>query len=265
MAEPAGGAVRAIMLAAGIGARLGAGEGHPPKALIEFGGKSLLQRHIEILRAAGIGELVVVTGYRADLIAAEIAGAGAAGFARTVLNPDYREGSIVSLWAARKALVEGGDVLLMDADVLYDHRMIDRLMSTPHANCFLLDRDFEPGDEPVKICVRGGRVVDFEKRVEGEHDLRGESVGFFRFSPEIAIRLAAAAEADIASDAASDATSVRRNRMYELAIRDILLDSPPDTFGYEDVTGLPWIEIDFAEDVERARGDVLPRLEEIAP
>ncbi len=257
MAEPAGGAVRAIILAAGIGARLGGGDGHPPKALLEFGGKSLLQRHIEILRAAGIGEIVVVTGYRADLITAEIARAGAAGFARAILNPDYREGSIVSLWAAREALVEGGDVLLMDADVLYDHRMIDRLISTPHANCFLLDRDFEPGDEPVKVCVRGGSIVDFEKRVEGEHDLRGESVGFFRFSPEIAIRLVAAAEADIASG--------RRQRMYEHAIRDILLDSPPGTFGYEDVTGLPWIEIDFAEDVERARGDVLPQLEETAP
>ena len=245
------------MLAAGIGTRLDAGDGHPPKALLEFGGKSLLHRHIEILRAAGIGELVIVTGYRADLIAAEIERAGAAGFARTVPNPDYREGSIVSLWAARNALVEGGDVLLMDADVLYDHRMIDRLMSSPHANCFLLDRDFEPGDEPVKICVRAGGIVDFEKRVEGEHDLRGESVGFFRFSAEIAARLAAAAEADAASG--------RRERMYEHAIRDVLLNSPPGTFGYEDVTGLPWIEIDFAEDVERARGEVLPRLEDTAP
>ncbi len=253
--------MRAIMLAAGVGARLGGGDDHPPKALLEFGGKSLLRRHIEILRAAGIGEIVVVTGYRADLITAEIARAGAAGFARAILNPDYREGSIVSLWAAREALVEGGDVLLMDADVLYDHRMIDRLMSTPHANCFLLDRDFEPGNEPVKICVRAGRIVEFEKRVEGEHDLRGESVGFFRFSPEIAIRLVAAAEADIASDA----TSHRRQRVYEHAIRDILLDSPPGTFGYEDVTGLPWIEIDFAEDVGRARGEVLPQLEETAP
>lgn len=257
--------MRAIILAAGIGARLGGGEGHPPKALLEFGGKSLLRRHIEILRGAGIRELVVVTGYRADLIEAEIARAGGAGFARAILNPDYREGSIVSLWAARKAVVQGGDILLMDADVLYDHRMIDRLMTTSHENCFLLDRDFEPGDEPVKICVRGGSIVDFEKHVEGEHDLRGESVGFFRFSPEIAIRLAAAAEADIASDAASGVASGRRQRMYEHAIRDILLDSPAGAFGYEDVTGLPWIEIDFPEDIERARGEVLPQLRETAP
>jgi choline kinase len=250
--------MRAIMLAAGVGARLGGGDDHPPKALLEFGGKSLLRRHIEILRHAGIGELAVVTGYRADLIEAEIARAGGTGFARTILNPDYREGSIVSLWAARHALVEGGDILLMDADVLYDRRMIDRLMTTSHENCFLLDRDFEPGDEPVKVCVRGGSIVDFEKRVEGEHDLRGESVGFFRFSPEIAARLAAAAEADAASDGASG----RRQRMYEQAIREILLDSPASAFGYEDVTGVPWIEIDFPEDIERARIDILPRLRE---
>lgn len=257
------------MLAAGVGARLGARPGTrpgggaadfgdpPPKALLEFGGASLLRRHIAILRSLGIEELLVVVGYRAELIEAEIEACAAGGFARTVLNPDYREGSIVSLWAGRQALLGGGDVLVMDADVLYDRRMIARLVSTRHANCFLLDRDFEPGEEPVKICVRDGRVVDFEKRVEGEHDFRGESVGFFRFSTDIAARLAVAVEADVAAG--------RRGRMYEHAIRDILLDSPPDTFGYEDVTGLPWIEIDFPEDVGRAADEILPRLEATAP
>jgi choline kinase len=48
---------------------------------------------------------------------------------------------------------------------------------------------------------------------------------------------------------------------YEEAIRDVLL-AEPRQFGYEDVTGLPWIEIDFPEDVKRARDDILPRLHE---
>ncbi len=53
-----------------------------------------------------------------------------------------------------------------------------------------------------------------------------------------------------------------RHELYDEALRDLLLSEPPGTFGFEDVTGLPWIEIDFVEDVERARAQVLPRLVE---
>jgi len=243
---------RAVMLAAGVGDRLGETADKPPKALLEFDGESLLARHIAILRHAGIDELVLCTGYRADDIAAEIAVCGAEGFVRTVHNPDFREGSMVSLWCAREALAAGGDVLLMDADVLYDHRMIARLLETGHANCFLMDRDIEPGEEPVKLCIRDGRIVDFEKKVEHAHDLHGESVGFFRFSQDVGRRLGEAADAYVGAGG--------RAHWYERAIRDLLLQSP-EQFGYEDVTGLPWLEIDFPEDIDRATHEILPQLQ----
>lgn len=47
---------------------------------------------------------------------------------------------------------------------------------------------------------------------------------------------------------------------FEEALRAVLLASPPDRFGVEDVTGLPWIEIDFPADVERAEREILPAL-----
>ena len=43
-------------------------------------------------------------------------------------------------------------------------------------------------------------------------------------------------------------------------IRDVLLTSPRGTFAFEDITGLPWIEIDFAADVARAETEILPRI-----
>jgi choline kinase len=49
--------------------------------------------------------------------------------------------------------------------------------------------------------------------------------------------------------------------LYEVAIRDLVLADRAGEFGVEDVTGLPWIEIDFMEDVARAEAEVLPRLE----
>jgi choline kinase len=52
----------------------------------------------------------------------------------------------------------------------------------------------------------------------------------------------------------------RRHEPYEEMIRDFLLTAPRGTFAFEDITGLPWIEIDFAADVERANAEILPRI-----
>src|SRR3546814_11132030 len=75
--------MKAVMLAAGIGARLEKGPDFPPKVLMQFGGKSLLQRHIDILGFLGVRELVLGVGYRAEMIEAEIDALGARGFVRS--------------------------------------------------------------------------------------------------------------------------------------------------------------------------------------
>ncbi len=248
--------MKAVMLAAGVGARLSPddpAEHHPPKALLSFRGRSLLHRHIENLKALGVDALIVATGYHEHEILAEIARIGASDFVRTVTNPRYREGSIVSMAAVAAELTNGGDVLFMDADVLYDPRILARLATTRHANCFLMDRDFEAGEEPVKLCVRAGEIVDFGKQVDAAHDMVGESVGFFRFDASGAREITAAAQARISRG--------ERLEMYEEAIRDAIKAGAPGRFGYEDITGLPWIEIDFPEDVQRAAGEILPRIE----
>ena len=245
------------MLAAGVGARLDgvavdANGDILPKCLLRFGGQSLLERHIRILRGLGISELVIATGFRAEAVRSEVDRIGADDFVATIHNPDFRAGSVVSMAVAGEMLASGGDVLLMDADVLYDHRLLARLIDTSHGNAFLMDKDVEPGEEPVKLCIRDGSIVDFRKRVDTEHDYHGESVGFFRFSQPIAARIVEAAQAYLASG--------RSGEMYEEAIRDVLLSESDGTFGFEDITGLPWIEIDFPEDVARANAEILPRL-----
>ena len=141
----------------------------------------------------------------------------------------------------------------MDADVLYHPDILSRLISSKHANCFLLDKDFPPGDEPVKIAVRDGVMVEFRKRLEPglQYDHLGESVGFFRLGP-FAAHAAAAECARYDAEGLGDAP-------HEEVLRNLLLKKPRD-FGFEDVTGLPWIEIDFPEDVARARDEILPAI-----
>ena len=238
---------QAVILAAGVGRRLNGSAGPMPKALLRFGGRSLLARHVDALQALGVRDVTVVAGFEADQVRAELAGRPDV---RVVINPDFREGSVVSLWAACGVLLAGRPVILMDADVLYDHRLLRRLVESGHDNALLLDRDIEPGDEPVKLCIQDGAIVDFHKRPQAAHQWHGESVGFFRFTPAMA--------ADLARRADGYVQGGRRHMEYEEPIRD-MLQHDATRFGFEDITGLPWTEIDFPEDVEKAR-TLLPRL-----
>jgi choline kinase len=244
---------RTIILAAGRGRRLADGANQRPKVLLEFGGKTLLQRHLELLERVGAGPVSVVVGYRRAEIEVELERIGRTDTVSLIDNPDWQDGSAVSLDRAGAVLYSGAPVLLMDADVIYDHRLLDRLVQSAHDNALLLDREIEPGDEPVKICVSGARrIVDFAKIPEIAGDWHGESVGFFRFEPATAARLAKEVRAVVESGA--------RATEYEEPIRALIrADETGNSFGFEDVTGLPWTEIDFMEDVEKAQA-LLPSL-----
>ena len=104
----------------------------------------------------------------------------------TIYNPDYEQGSILTLWCVREALTAGGPVLLMDGDVLYDRRVLAPLVETRHADCLLVDRAYEPGDEPVKVGLVDGVPTDFGKTIDPALEPYGESVGFFRLSEGMA-------------------------------------------------------------------------------
>src|SRR5262245_58528839 len=245
--------MRAVLLAAGRGVRLGPLGVERPKCLLRFGGRSLLARHVECLRELGVDEIVLIVGYREDEVRTELAALAGAARATAVTNPRFERGSVVSLWTAREALAAGGDVLLMDADVLYDSAILARLVEGA-GNLFLIDRKFDDGgQEAVKLCLRRGVPVEFRKRLapDLEYDLVGESVGFFRFSEPVARALAARCSEYVAAG--------RLAEPYEEAIRDLVLARPAE-FRVEDISGLPWIEIDFPDDVRRAEEEILPRL-----
>ncbi len=246
--------MRVAVLGAGVGRRLG-GKELPPKILLRFGGRTLLARHAEILFHCGIKRIDVVVGYRAAEVEQEIARIGAVGQIVTHFNPDYEAGAIVSFAALREVFTSGEPVVFMDGDVLYDHRMMQRLLGSPRQNPFLMDRITEEGDDPVKLCMRDGILVDFHKRPHQAHDWWGEWVGFCRFDADIAAKVVAAAGRTVEAG--------RRDEIYEGAIQEVVLAEPPGTFDVEDITGLPWVEIDFPEDLEKAKTEILPSLVEL--
>ena len=247
----------AILLAAGVGNRLGEVTRSQPKALLSFGGRTLLQRSLSALTASRPVEHVVLTvGHCAEQLRAAVGDAGIA--VEVVDNPDYREGSILSLWHARHYLGDD-DVLIMDADVLYPRILLERLVRSPHRSCSLLDGRVEGSGEEMILCAGNGRVWDIVRRRPGEeltppagvdaYDQVGESVGFLKLSAADSATLAHILERRVREGA--------RGEEYEAVFPELFAQCE---VGFERVDDLPWTEIDFASDVDRAEADVLPAI-----
>jgi len=251
--------MRAIILAAGRGVRLQLPEDSQlPKCLLRFDGMTLLERHLRMLKSAGVTDVVLALGFRHELVEAELDRLAWRPLPEIVLNMNFELGSVLTVHTIAEALTRGGDVLLMDADVLYDERILRALVagSTP-VNRLLIDRDFEAGDEPVKLCVQNGVPVELRKQLAADlqFDTIGESVGFFRFTEAGAQRLAELV--------AAYTDTGRAHMPHEEAVRDLLKErSQP--IEVADVTGFPWIEIDFPIDVDRATQEVLPQLQPLS-
>lgn len=251
--------MRAILLAAGRGLRLQQiDDRQMPKCLLQFGGMSLLERHLRILRGAGVDDVVLALGYRHERVEAELDRLRWQPRPEIVLNPRFELGSVLTVHTVADAMTRGGDVLLMDADVLYDQRIATALVAGQGpVNRVLIDRDFEAGDEPVKLCLSGGVPIELRKQLAADliYDTIGESVGFFRLGPAGARRLAALVAGYIERDCA--------HMPHEEAVRDLLRERG-QIFDVADVTGAPWIEIDFPTDVVRAAHEVLPQLQPLS-
>ena len=248
--------MRAIILAAGRGLRLQQSDDRQlPKCLLQFGGMSLLERHLRLLRNAGVDDIVLALGYRHERVEAEIDRLRWQPRPEIVLNPRFELGSMLTVHSVAEAMTRSSGALLMDADVLYDGRIAGALVAGERpVNRVLIDRDFEGGDEPVKLCLSGGVPVELRKLLAEDlkYDIIGESVGFFRFDQAGARRLAELTAGYIARDCA--------HLPHEEAVRDLLREGS-HTFEVADVTGALWIEIDFPTDVVRAAHEVLPQLQ----
>jgi choline kinase len=251
--------MRAIILAAGRGVRLQLPEDSQlPKCLLRFGGMSLLERHLRMLKSAGVEDVVLALGFRHELVEAELDRLAWTPRPQVVLNMNFELGSVLTVHTVADAMTRGGDVLLMDADVLYDERILRTLVAGDKpVNRLLIDREFEAGDEPVKLCVQAGAPIELRKQLAADlkFDTIGESVGFFRFDHAGATRLAALV--------AGYTDSGRAHMPHEEAVRDLIREKSL-VIEVADVTGSPWIEIDFPIDVIRATQEVLPQLQPLS-
>ncbi|HUE83081.1 MAG TPA: phosphocholine cytidylyltransferase family protein [Pyrinomonadaceae bacterium] len=240
--------MKAIILAAGKGTRLD-GAAVKPKCLIKIGGLTLLHRQIVTLRNLDINEIIVVVGFAGDSIREECDSG-----VTFVENVDFAEtSSLYSLWLARDYLSEG--FVVLNSDVLFHPQMLTDLIKSECEDALLIsntsDESDELGDEEMKVRVEGGLVSDISKDMN-PLEADGENVGIVKFGPPGAKILVSYMDELINQGAVKD--------WAPRAFRQFASRHPLHALS---TRGLPWIEIDFPEDYQRAIEDVYPRIESL--
>src|SRR5690349_12700479 len=131
--------MKAIILSAGQGSRLGHLTDDRPKCLIDFNGRTLLDRQLDTLAANGIEEAVVVTGFHDDLVDKAIAARTGGPRVRTIFNPFYKVADNTgSLYMAREEL--SGDCLVWNGDTLVSKSLMSKVVSNQQQGiCVTID------------------------------------------------------------------------------------------------------------------------------
>jgi len=233
----------AVILVAGVGSRLRPITDDRPKALVDVAGETILGRACRLLRAAGTTHFVLATGYREDSVKRALGGLDAK--LSFCLNADYASTqNSVSLALCAPALA-GSAFLKLDGDVVFEPRVLERLLSAPeHADLVVLvDSKRERDAEAMKVRCDGARILEFGKGLELSRS-HAETVGIERLSARAGREVLAAIELYVARG--------ERGLYYEDVYSELVARGDLTAAAVE-VGDLAWTEIDTFEDLERAR------------
>lgn len=240
--------MKAIVLAAGRGSRLGQSTSDRPKCLVRIGPRTLLERQVSALRAAGATEVGVVTGWCADAVRST--------GLPTFHNPDWADTTMVSSLAAAREWLVAGPVLVSYGDIVYSAATARRLARATGPLAIAYDPDWEtlwrsrfasPLDDAETFRLDDtGHLVDIGGRPENFAQVRGQYLGLLRWTPVAWSTVAALLDAEPDTDL--DMTALLRRLVRGgLRVRAVPVDGP-------------WCEFDHPTDLQ-VGADIVHRLD----
>jgi len=247
------GAMRALILAAGMGRRLGLGR---PKALTQLGFRTILDHQIEAFRAQGVSEIAVVTGYKADLF--EDFGLV------TFYNPDYEHSNMLrSLSCAFDWMTQ--PTLISYSDIVFSCSIIKQLQDNQSAITISVDshwwprytgRDQHPMTQAELVEVQeSGLVTSFGKRNLVERpEAFAEFIGVLKVDRQGA-NLLKKAYSELSQEAGESTAQLEKwNNAYLTELLQHIVDTGGEVHASQ-IDGR-WIEIDTPQDLKYAENSL---------
>ncbi|MBQ7420560.1 MAG: aminotransferase class I/II-fold pyridoxal phosphate-dependent enzyme [Alloprevotella sp.] len=241
--------MQAIILAAGMGRRLGEVTREDTKCMVPVCGQRLIDRTLNALADLGnISRVLIVTGYKADRLKAHI---GTRYDDRLKIayrhNPDYaRTNNIYSLSLAKEEMQQE-DTLLIESDLIFDPQLLRRLISSPEPDAALVAK-YEPWMDGTMVRLdKSGYIVSFvPKRAfsYADADFYYKTVNIYKFSRDFSRN-------KYVPFLEAYCKAMGNNEYYEQVLRVLTLI---DGAGMKAVPadGLKWYEIDDVQDLDIA-------------
>lgn len=175
--------MRVIILAAGQGTRLRPLTDDRPKCLVELNGRALLHRQLDVLRAAGLHDIAVVGGYRADCLE----GQGV----EVLHNPNFATTNMVTtLFCAHEWMVDAEDLLIAYGDIVYEPSVLESLLATDAPLAISIDREWRrfwelrmenPLSDAETLKLNGdNRITELGKKPTSYSEVQGQYMGLIK-------------------------------------------------------------------------------------
>ncbi len=234
---------QAVILAAGSGSRLGHAGADSPKCLLNIGGRPLLELQLSILFQAGIESVCIVAGHHIEDVRRQVANYRGV---TVVHNPDYATtNSLYSLTLAKDWV--DGPFVCINGDVVAHPDIFNRVLAVE--GCALaFDSGSGQDAEHMKVHHTGGFLRAISKELHPSL-VEGENVGLLQFDERGASRLFALADRMLEEEGPMLWAPAVLNELARLG-----------TIRCVDIRGLPWTEVDFPEDLEKAREEIWPSI-----
>ena len=228
--------MRYLILAAGMGRRLGDAGAGLPKCLIDVDGETLISRILrQIRRVDRDADIRVVLGYRSERVTPLVDGC------RIVINPFFEVAGInASLWLAREAF--DAPVMLLHGDVVLAEDLATRLLAATADSLMAFDSAIRDPRE-INVAVENGRIVRFDEDFAG---YSGMYAGMLKLSRRSARVFAGELDRRVREGFS------RPRDYYFFAVRAIIDACRLPILAF-DIAGQAWQEIDRAEHIAAAR------------
>jgi choline kinase len=235
--------VKAIILSAGQGRRLLPLTAETPKCLIPFSGRPLVEWQVRSLAAAGVDDVVVVTGFEAGKVDHALEAISLPGVRlRATHNPFFElADNLASCWIARHEMRQ--PFLILNGDTLIEPKIAERVLEEPATApiTVTIDAKDEYDSDDMKVRTEGDRLIAIGKTLPNDL-VTGESIGFLRFTAEGAEAFVGEIERLLRSEEGL-------KRWYLSAIDGIARYQ--NVVGVRSIQGLDWSELDFPADLDR--------------
>ncbi|MDO9182796.1 MAG: phosphocholine cytidylyltransferase family protein [Bacteriovorax sp.] len=238
----------ALILAAGYGSRI-SDVTTDPKSLLKINDKSLMDWHFEALKAVGIRNVVVVTGYKREVLESYLSKFRKDFDITFAINDDYRvKGNTYSFYYGLEKTE--GDFLLFDADLIYDTNILSSFVQDASKNQILVGESSIDDIECAKAMIdKDGFVrMTIDKRavtMEERQQLKfvGEAIGILKFSKSYRDDMYNACKSFL-----SEEENISKN--WEHVMNEFLLNH---NMNIHQAVSDRWVEIDNKEDLEKAK------------